>query len=138
MAENPTVTSGKAPRIQVIRAHVPVTAITTNTEICLGSADDASTLLSAQYLPDGAATGDATNARTFTLTDETSEDVIATLALDSAPNSLVSEVAFPFTLSVTATNLNIAAGDVITFASTHTGTGVADPGGTLEVKLAVA
>jgi hypothetical protein len=38
-------------------------------------------------------------------------------------------------LSGTAANLTVAAGDVLTFESTHVGTGIAEPGGTAIVEI---
>jgi hypothetical protein len=91
---------------------------------------------SVNYAPEAAATGDNTNARTFTLVNKgasgSGTTVIATLALTTGVN-LVAFDEKPFTLSATATDLLVEQGDVLALVSTHTGTGVVDPGGTVKV-----
>jgi hypothetical protein len=92
---------------------------------------------SVQYVPEAAATGDNTNARTFTLVNKgaagSGTTVIATLALTTGVN-LVAFVPKAATLSVTASDLVVAQGDELAWVSTHTGTGVVDPGGAVVVK----
>jgi hypothetical protein len=60
--------------------------------------------------------------------------VIGTLALTTGVN-LVAFDEKAFTLSVVAGALTIAAGDVLAFVSTATGTGVVDPGGTVQIDI---
>jgi hypothetical protein len=88
------------------------------------------------YAPEAAATGDNTNARTFTLVNKGQTGVgtvvIGTLALTTGVN-LVAFDEKAFTLSVTASDLVVNQGDVLALVSTHTGTGVVDPGGTIKV-----
>ena len=88
------------------------------------------------YAPEAASTGDNTNARTFTLVNKgaagSGTTVIGTLALTTGVN-LVAFDEKPFTLSATAADLLVTAGDVLALVSTHTGTGTADPGGTVKV-----
>src|SRR3954463_9087351 len=92
---------------------------------------------SVSYVPEAAATGDNTNARTFTLvnkgTSGSGTTVIATLALTTGVNLVASDEK-AFTLSATASDLLVTAGDVLALVSTHTGTGVVDPGGAVVVK----
>jgi hypothetical protein len=83
-------------------------------------------------------TGDNTNGRTLTIVNKgqsgAGSTVMATLAFTTGVNG----VAFDekaFTLSGTAANLNVVSGDVLAVVSTHTGTGIADPGGRVEVQL---
>jgi hypothetical protein len=52
--------------------------------------------------------------------------------------NLVQWVGKVITLSVVAGALDCNAGDVLTFQSTHTGTGITDPGGLVEVALSRA
>lgn len=91
---------------------------------------------SVNYAPEAAATGDNTNARTFTLVNKgqsgAGTTVIATLALTTGVN-LVAFDEKAFTLSATASDLLVTQGDVLALVSTHTGTGVVDPGGTVKV-----
>jgi hypothetical protein len=59
---------------------------------------------------------------------------VATLALTSGVN-LAADRENPLTLSGTPANLTVAAGDVLEFTSVHVGTGIADPGGLVEVEI---
>lgn len=92
---------------------------------------------SVTYTPEAAATGDNTNARTFTLVNKgqagSGTTVIATLALTTGVN-LVAFDEKAATLSVTASDLVVNPGDELAWVSTHTGTGVVDPGGAVVVK----
>lgn len=88
------------------------------------------------YTPEAAATGDNTNARTFTLVNKgtagSGTTVIATLALTTGVN-LVAFDEKAATVSATAADLLVTQGDVLAWVSTHTGTGVVDPGGSVKV-----
>lgn len=92
---------------------------------------------SVSYVPEAAATGDNTNARTFTLVNKGTTGggttVIATLALTTGVNLVASDEK-AFTLSATAADLLVTQGDVLALVSTATGTGVVDPGGAIVVK----
>lgn len=88
------------------------------------------------YTPEAAATGDNTNARTFTLvnkgTSGSGTTVIATLALTSGVN-LVAFDEKSATVTATAADQLVTQGDILAWVSTATGTGVVDPGGTVKV-----
>ena len=90
---------------------------------------------SVTYLSDTAITGANTNTRSVSLVNLTqSSAVIATLQFNSGVNTVVgTEKAI--TLSGTAANLNITAGDVLQWQSTHVGTGIADPGGLVVITV---
>lgn len=94
-------------------------------------------LASVTYTPEAAATGDNTNARTFTLVNKgvagSGTTVMATLALTTGVN-LVAFDEKAATLSATAADLLFEQGDELAWVSTHTGTGVVDPGGAVVVK----
>jgi hypothetical protein len=141
MAENPTVSSGKCPHVQTLRVHaLPVATAGNDLTTTVGVATYASTVTAVRYIPDGSQAGAATNNRTLAVVDQTSTDIVASLAMtaNDAGHNLVAETAKVLTLSSTATNLNVAAGDVLYFTSTHVGTGIADPGGVVEVDLSLA
>lgn len=93
-------------------------------------------LAAVTYVPEAAATGDNTNARTFTLVNKGSDGlggtVMATLALTTGVN-LVAFDEKSATLSGTPANLLYEQGDELAWVSTHTGTGVVDPGGAVKV-----
>lgn len=61
--------------------------------------------------------------------------VIATLQYNSGVNTTAS-VPKTITLSGTAADLAVAAGDVLQWQSTHVGTGIADPGGLVNITIA--
>jgi hypothetical protein len=89
------------------------------------------------FIPEAASTGDNTNTRTYTLVNKGSAGagttVIATLALTTGVNLVASDEKAA-TLSATAADLLVTAGDVLAWVSTHTASGLVDPGGTVIVK----
>ncbi len=91
-----------------------------------------------EFYPEGAATGDNTNSRTYTLvnkgTDGSGTTVIGTLALTTGVN-LVASDAKTFTLSATAADLVVTEGQVLSLVSTHVASGLADPGGAIKVTI---
>lgn len=102
----------------------------------LGVAKFKGKLTSVTYVPEAAATGDNTNARSFTLVNKgaagVGTTVMATLALLTGVN-LVAFDEKAATLSATAADLLFEQGDELAWVSTHTGTGVVDPGGAVRV-----
>ncbi|MDP2712303.1 MAG: hypothetical protein Q8O56_13885 [Solirubrobacteraceae bacterium] len=92
----------------------------------------------AVYIPKAAITGADTNTRTLTIVnrgqDGTGTTVIATLALTDGINA-DAFTATAMTLSGAAANKKVANGDVLTAVSTHIGTGLADPGGRVQVTI---
>lgn len=98
----------------------------------------AGNVTSVTYLPVAARAGAATNSRTLNLINKGSDGsgttVVATLALVAG----VDLAAFDekaITLSATAADVVVAAGDVLQWQSLHVGTGIADPGGTVCVEI---
>jgi hypothetical protein len=98
----------------------------------------AGTVSAVTYATVTAITGANTNTRSVSLVNKgtagTGTTVIATLQFDSAVNT-VANVPKAITLGVAA-NLQVAAGEVLQWQSTHIGTGIADPGGLLQVTIA--
>jgi hypothetical protein len=90
------------------------------------------------YYPEAATTGDNTHYRTFTLVNEGSDGsgstVIGTLALTTGVNLAAGDEKL-FTLSATAADLVVTAGDVLSLVSTPTGNGLVDPGGSVKVTI---
>lgn len=99
----------------------------------------AGTITRVGYIPITAVTGADTNSRTLTVTNRgqagSGTTVAATLALTNGVNAAAKDEK-AVTLSGTAANLVVAEGDVITFESTHVGTGIADPGGRVVIEFA--
>lgn len=127
-----------APLVQSVSKVVPGTTIAATDSFDIGKCPFAGTVTAISYMPDAAATGDNTNARTFTLVNKgqtgVGTTVVGTLALLTGVN-LVAFDEKPFTLSVVVGATTVAAGDVLALVSTATGTGVVDPGGTIEVAI---
>jgi hypothetical protein len=129
---------------QKLRARVPSVAATVTRPMSSGrrTTPDASSGVS--YIPEAAVTGAASPAsRTFTLVnkgqDGSGSTVVATLALVGGVN-LVAYDEKAITLSGTPANLVVAASDILAWTSTAvtSGTGLADPGGLVEVEIGSA
>jgi hypothetical protein len=105
----------------------------------VGEVVEAGIVTSVSYTPVSDVTGANTETRTISLINKGSDGngttSIASLALTSGVNmSDFDEKAL--TLSGTAANLVVAAGDILAFVSTHSGsTGLADPGGQCKVEI---
>ena len=102
----------------------------------LGPAPFDCKITSVTYTPETATTGDNTNYRTYTLVNKGAaglgSTVIATLALTTGVN-LVAFDEKAATVTATAADQLVTAGDVLTWVSTHTASGLVDPGGTVKV-----
>lgn len=128
----------QAPLVQTLKSQADAATLTGDPSTVLGEAQFAGTVSRSAYVPSAAITGANTNSRTLTLTnrgqDGTGTTVVATLALTSGVNAAADD-AKALTLSGTAANLVVAAGDVLTFDSVHVGTGITDPGGQVIVEI---
>lgn len=122
-----------------LQATLPATAAGADYDQVLGEAPQTGRVTSASYTPEAAITGDTTESRTLTVVNKgaagSGTTTIGTLAFTTGVNG----VAFDeraFTLSGTAANKAVTAGDVIAAVSTHVGsTGLADPGGQVRVEI---
>jgi len=111
--------------------------------VILGAAPMTGKVEAVKYTPAAAINGADTNSRTLTLVNRGPANAgpggggnktAATLALTNGINA----AAFTpkaVTVSGVAADVAVTAGDVLVFNSTHIGTGIADPGGTVEVTL---
>lgn len=97
------------------------------------------TVTAVTYTTVTAITGANTNTRSVSLVnkkqDGSGTTVIATLQFNSGVNTVAADEK-TITLSATAADLNVSAGDVLQWQSTHVGTGIADPGGLVAVSIA--
>ncbi|HEX8781158.1 MAG TPA: hypothetical protein VF728_08345, partial [Nocardioides sp.] len=99
----------------------------------------AGTVTGASFTPEANITGNTTETRTLTIVNKGADGdgttVVATLAFTTGVNATdFNESAF--TLSAVADATDVAAGDILAFASTHGGsTGLADPGGLVQVEI---
>lgn len=114
-----------------------IAAVDLTTTVC--EAPFAGTVTAVSYTPKANITGADTETRTFTLVNKGADGngttVIATRAMVNAVNSTdYNEDAL--TLSVVANATTVAAGDILAWVSTHSGsTGLADPGGLVSVDI---
>lgn len=96
----------------------------------------ACTVTAVTYAPVTAITGANTNTRSVSLVnkalDGTGTTVVATIQYNSGVNAAAADEN-TVTLSATPANLVLAAGSVMQWQSTHIGTGIADPGGLVNI-----
>jgi len=108
--------------------------LNTNVLVCPRDA----TVTAVTYATVTAITGADTNTRKVVLVNKgaagSGTTVIATLQFNNAINTSAA-VPKTITLSSTAADLNVAAGDVLQWQSTHVGTGIADPGGLVAISM---
>lgn len=130
--------SGEAPYLERKLVSMPIVAIATDAENPAFVATEAGIIQTVKYYPAGAKTGDNTNYRTLSLYNRGAANagtaLAATLALTTGVN-LVANTGSALALSGTAANLVVAAGDVLTFSSVHTASGLSDPGGLLVIEI---
>jgi hypothetical protein len=106
------------------------TAVDLNTDIIRAEADGV--VSAVYYVAAAGITGANTNTRKVVLVNKgaagSGTTAIATLQFNSAVNA-TADVSKTITLSATAADLAVTAGDILQWQSTHVGTGLADPGG---------
>lgn len=128
-----------APLQRVIESDVPAVSTAGNSDdTVLGQAPFDCTVVDVEYVPESAITGAATNNRTVSLInkgqDGTGVVVVATLTFGSGTNAAANDDT-TVTLSGTAANRNLTAGDTLQWRSVANGTGIADPGGLARVTV---
>lgn len=127
--------TGQAPLKKRFYLRNPDLAAGSSDELIVCTAPFAGTLTEAYYIPEAAITGADTNTRKLTVynrkTDNSGTAVMAQLQFNSGVNAGAKQrKTIPLGAAVDRT---VAEGDVITFASDAVGTGLADPGGTVEL-----
>lgn len=132
-----------APLNRTLEANVAAVAAASSATEVVGEAPYAGTVTGVSYTPKADVTGAASPAsRTFTLVNKGADGngttVVATLAMTAGVNATdYDEKAM--TLSAVAGATTVAQGDVLAFTSTAVGgTGLADPGGRVQVTIARA
>jgi hypothetical protein len=128
-----------APNVRVIEEGVPaVSTAGASDDTVVAQAPFDCTVTSVEYVPEAAITGAATNHRAFSLVSKgqagSSTVTVATLAFDSGVTATANNEK-AITLSGTAANLDLTAGDTLLWRSVAVGTGIADPGGIVRVTL---
>ncbi|MGW3491787.1 hypothetical protein [Streptomyces sp. NPDC001054] len=128
-----------APFVQVIERNVPAVDTAADDDTILGQAPFAATVTKVEYVPEAAITGAATNNRSLSLVNKgqagSGTTSVATLSLASGVNAAANDER-AITLSGTAANLTLAAGDTLQWRSVHVGTGISDPGGVVRITIA--
>ena len=129
-----------APLVRVIEEGVPaVSTANASDDTVVGQAPFACTVTAVEFVPEAAITGAATNHRSISLVNKgqagSGSITVASLAFDSGVNATANNER-AVTLSGTAANLDLAAGDTLLWRSVAVGTGIADPGGLVRVTLA--
>jgi len=131
-----------APLVRVVESGVPaVGTAADDVDTVVLQAPFAGTVTAVEYVPGAAITGAATNNRTLSLVNKgaagSGTTSVATLAFGAGVTApACNERAL--TLSATAANLVVAAGDTLQWRSVHVGTGITDPGGLVRVTVARA
>lgn len=127
------------PYVQVIESQVPAVGAGADAETNVGVAALAGTVTAVSYVPVSTLTGANTDSRTLVLVNKGAAGAGTTAAATRAYTAGVNasaDRANTITLSGTAANLVVAAGDVLALQSNHVGaTGLADPGGLVHVEL---
>jgi hypothetical protein len=95
----------------------------------------AGTVTGVSYVPTAAITGADTNTRQVQILNGAT--VVATLQFDAGEDA-AANAEKAITLSGTAADLVVAAGDILQWDSNAVGSGLADPGGLVEVVIEVA
>ena len=130
--------SGRTPYVERLTADVPAVAAGTTSSVAILECPFAGTVTGVSYTPVANMTGDNTNTRTFTLVNKGADGngttVIATRAMTTGTNATdFNEDAL--TLSVVAGATTVAEGDVLAWVSTFAASGLADPGGLVQIDV---
>lgn len=133
--------TGQQPLVQVLEQRIPPSATAATTPATLGLAKVTGTITSVEYFTDAAITGANTNTRRIDIINKAQNGAGAVVPASKQFNSGVNAVAFDntdITLSGTPANLDVNEGDVLSCNSVAVGTGLADPGGLLRIKISRA
>jgi len=130
--------ANQAPTTRNLIIEIPAAGAAVDNSLPMVDVPFPATITAVKYTPSAAITGAVTNSRTLSVVNKGSGGAgtatPASLALVVGVNP-AADIDQALTLSGTAANLTVAAGDVLVFNSTHVGTGIADPGGILTVAL---
>lgn len=122
----------------IIRHTIPVTTVGNSQPTIITAAGRDGTVSAVTFTPVAAITGANTNTRIYRLINKgqngAGSTVVASLQMDSGVNA-TAFVPKTITLSGTPANLNVVSGDVLAWESNAVGTGIADPGGLVNVTV---
>lgn len=127
-----------APLVTRVQATLPALTASTTGDQTVARAPWAGTLTGASFTPEANITGNSTNSRTLTVVnkgqDGNGTTVMATLAYATGTDSTdFNETAF--TLSAVEDATDFASGDILAVAEAVAGTGLANPGGMVQLEL---
>lgn len=133
------VTSDGAPHIETIQMQVPGQATAgTDDAWVVGEAPYAGVIVGVSYTTDANIAGHASNNRVFSLINTgaagSGTTSVATVTSD-ASNSFTAYNEKQLTITNTAANRVVAQGDILKFVSDAQASGVADPGGVVQVTI---
>ena len=132
-------TDPRAPLVERILQTVPGESTAgSDKSVALGRAPFGATVESVTYAPNALITGANTNTRRVALINRGQSGSGSAVVAELQFNSGVNGPAFDeksLTLSVTPANLKLAEGDILEWLSDAVGTGLADPGGLVVVKM---
>lgn len=128
----------QAPLVHTMQVQVDAAATGAEGGAIIGQADVAGTVTAVRYITAAAITGANTNTRKVDVINKgqagAGTTVVATKQFDSTVNAAAFDET-ALTLSVVTGATTVAVGDTLAFVSTHVGTGLADPGGTVAVDI---
>jgi len=129
----------KAPRSDKLQYNQPAISTVGNSDTSmLGEAPYDSTVVGVSYTPDANITGANTNTRLVRVVNRKADGsgtvVVASLQFNSGVNAPAGDEK-ALTLSGTASDLLLNQGDILAFESNAVGTGIADPGGLVQVDI---
>lgn len=121
-----------------LQATVPARATAVDGQQTIGEAPNGGTVTSVSYIPEAAITGANTDTRRLSLVNRgqagagTTE--IAALAFTAGVNGVENDEK-ALTLNATYASRKVSKGDVLELVSDSQGTGLADPGGLVQVEI---
>lgn len=128
-----------APHQTVLSATHPPVATAASATTVVSSAPYDATVAGVEYVATADVAGAATNNRRLRLINKGANGAGTTAVAEfqfTTGNNAADFVALALTLSGTAANLDVLAGDVLALESAAVATGIADPGGSVRVTLA--
>ena len=131
--------TGHGPLEVTVGHRVPAVAIGTTSEFAFARAPFKGTVKAVRYMTDALITGVNTNTRKVAVRNKGQSGAGTTEAAGLQFNSGVNAAAYDetaVTLSGTTANLDVNEGDVVAWRSEAIGTGLADPGGVVEIVFA--
>lgn len=128
----------QAPLIQTLRFPAAAVAQASDLTSPAGLVPISGSVSAVRYIPTSVLTGADTNSRTCSLYNRGAAGAGSTLVAQKAfvsGTDAPANDATDITLSGTAANLLVAAGDVLDWESLHIASGLADPGGIVEIDI---